>query len=155
MFKPVCALLAALASVAAMPASAAEVRAQDVASVVTAMKKAGYKADLTQDGVGDPMITSALDGTKFVVLFYNCTEHVDCRTIQFSTGYTGSSADVNDMNKWNSSQRFGRAYIDDEGDPALQMDIDLDDGGISQALFEDNLEFWASLVPRFEDAIGN
>ncbi len=34
------------------------------------------------------------------------------------------------------------------------MDLDLDDGGISQALFNDNVEFWASVVGDFERHIG-
>ena len=34
------------------------------------------------------------------------------------------------------------------------MDVDLDDGGLSTALFTDNLEFWTSVVGRFEKHIG-
>jgi hypothetical protein len=33
------------------------------------------------------------------------------------------------------------------------MDVDLDDGGISSKLFEDNLEFWVLLMAQFEKHI--
>jgi hypothetical protein len=34
------------------------------------------------------------------------------------------------------------------------MDVDLDDGGLSPDLFVDNLEFWTSVLPKFEKHIG-
>ena len=34
------------------------------------------------------------------------------------------------LNKWNKDKRFARAYKDDEGDPVLEMDVDLDFAGI-------------------------
>ena len=30
------------------------------------------------------------------------------------------------------------------------MDVDLDDGGMSAALFEDNIEWWASILDDFQ-----
>ena len=53
-----------------------------------------------------------------------------------------------------ASERFGRAYLDKESDPILEMDVDLDDGGLSPDLFVDNLEFWTSVMPKFEKHIG-
>ena len=58
------------------------------------------------------------------------------------------------INEWNGTQRFGRAFLDKEKDPILQMDLDLDDGGISQLLFIDNIEFWTSVLGKFEQHIG-
>jgi hypothetical protein len=145
----------AILAVLAGPAAAAEVQAQDPASIVSAMQKAGYQVELTTDSVGDPKITSATpDNTLFQVLFYNCTNNVDCRTIQLNAAYTDASVTLEGINEWNRTQRFGQAYLDKDGDPVLQMDIDLDDGGISQLLFEDNLQFWTSVIARFEEHIG-
>jgi hypothetical protein len=36
----------------------------------------------------------------------------------------------------------------------VEMDVDLDDGGMSEALFIDNLQFWQSVLGKFEEAIG-
>ena len=147
--------LAASALGLAMPAGAASVRAQDPESLVTALRNAGYAAKLGTDKVGDPMITSELDGTSFQIFFYNCTDHTECATVQFHSGYDLKSApSLSAINDWNQSQRFGRAYLDKEGDPILEMDVDLDDGGLSPDLFIDNVEFWATVLPKYEQMIG-
>ena len=150
-------LIAASAALlaAASPAAAQNVEAKDPPRLAEAMKAAGYAATLGTDQIGDPMISSAIGDTQFKVLFYNCTAHRDCATVQFHVGYTpAKKVSLDTINAWNSSQRFGRAYLDRVGDPILQMDVDLDDGGLSRALFVDNLEFWASVLGRFEKHIG-
>ena len=147
--------LACIAGAGLAVPAAAEVRAQDPASVVAALQQAGYRAQLTTDDVDDPMIRSATGGTNFSVFFYNCTDHADCRTIQFHSGYSEpENATLETVNAWNRDNRFGRAYIDEYGAAHLDMDIDLDDGGISQELFEDNIEFWNEVLGRFEKSIG-
>jgi len=147
--------LAAVAAFAAAPAGAQMVRAQDPQSVVSALRSGGYAAKLGTDKVGDPMITSGASGTTFQIFFYNCTNHRACATVQFHAGYDlKSSPGLESINEWNRSQRFGRAYLDKEGDPIVEMDIDLDDGGLSRALFIDNMEFWTSLLAKFERHIG-
>jgi len=147
--------LAALAAGWALPAQAQMVRAQDPDSVVQALQDAGYAARLGVDKVGDPMITSGVSGTTFQVFFYNCTDNRNCATVQFHSGYDlQSSIGLERINEWNRSQRFGRAYLDAEDDPILEMDVDLDDGGLSPLLFIDNVEFWASVLTKFEQHIG-
>jgi hypothetical protein len=147
--------LAAVALAAAAPAGAQMVRAQDPKSVAAAMQEAGYAAKLDKDKTGDPMITSGSSGSEFRVLFYNCTKNRDCATVQFQSGYTlEAKLPLTKINDWNSSQRFGRAYLDKESDPVIEMDLDLDDGGLSKALFTDNLEFWVSVLTAFEKHIG-
>ncbi|MGX7951001.1 YbjN domain-containing protein [Tsuneonella sp. HG249] len=146
--------LALPAAAQAQTAASAMVRAQDPASVVAALQAYGLRAELGTDKVGDPMIGSAVDGTAFQVLFYNCKDNRECATVQFHAGYDHDGVSLNAINEWNRSQRFGRAFLDKEDDPILEMDLDLDDGGLSRALFIDNVEFWEALVPRFEEAIG-
>jgi hypothetical protein len=139
----------------AAPAAAADVQAQDPQSVVGALQQAGYRAQLDQDDTGDPLIRSAASGSDFLIFFYNCTDNADCRTIQFYAGYSEpSGATVETMNVWNRENRFGRAYLGDDGIARIEMDVDLDDGGLSQALFEDNLEFWLAVMANFEEYVG-
>ncbi len=153
--KPAWLALAAFAAALAAPAQAQMVRAQDPGSVVRALQGGGYAARLGTDKVGDPMITSGVSGTNFQIFFYNCTNHLQCATVQFHSGYDLSDpVSLETINAWNSSQRFGRAYLDKENDPILEMDVDLDDGGVSSLLFIDNIEFWASILGRFEKHIG-
>ena len=147
--------IAAAAAAFALPAHAEMVRGQDPQSVVRALQGGGYAARLGTDKVGDPMITSGVSGTTFQIYFYNCTDHRNCATVQFHSGYDLSNpVSLDRINEWNRSQRFGRAYLDKENDPILEMDVDLDDGGISPLLFIDNIEFWASVLGNFERHIG-
>ena len=149
-------LLTLLALGSAAPAADPQmVRAQDPQSLVQAMQARGYVAELTTDQTGDPMIRSAASGTNFQVLFYNCANHRDCATVQFHVGYDLKTApSLESINEWNRSQRFGSAHLDKENDPILEMDVDLDDGGLSPQLFIDNLEFWTTSMGRFEKHIG-
>ena len=145
--------LAAAAAVAA-PQAPLMVRAQDPNSLVTALQDAGYSAKLGTDKVGDPLITSAVGGTTFQIFFYNCKEHANCATVQFHSGYDLKTAPSLELiNEWNRNNRFGRAFLDKENDPILEMDIDLDDGGMSPALFIDNIEFWAVVLNNFEEKL--
>lgn len=135
-------------------AHAQMVRAQDPSSIVRALQSAGYRAEMTKDDTGDPLIKSTSSGSNFAIFFFGCTKNVDCRTIQFFAGYDrDKSPSLSQMNDWNSKKRFGRAYLSDKGAARIEMDVDLDDGGISTKLFEDNLEFWVLLMAQFEKHI--
>ena len=148
-------VLAALAASWALPAQAQMVRAQDPDSVVRALQSGGYAATLGTDKIGDPMVTSGVGGTTFQIFFYNCTAHRECATVTFHSGYDLNQAvGLERINEWNRTKRFGRAYLDGEADPILEMDVDLDDGGVSSLLFIDNIEFWASVLGDFERHIG-
>jgi hypothetical protein len=147
--------LAIFAGAWALPAQAQMVRGQDPGSLVRALQKEGFAAKLGTDKVGDPMITSGASGTTFQIFFYNCTDHKACATISFHAGYDlKNNIGLEKINEWNRGKRFGRAYLDKENDPILEMDLDLDDGGVSQALFIDNLQFWTSILAEFEKHIG-
>jgi hypothetical protein len=147
--------IAAFAGAWALPAQAQSVTASRPDSLVKALQAAGYSAKLEKDGTGDPMIVSAVNGHPFRVVFYGCKANKNCATITFAAGFDKKTpTDLASINEWNRKNRFGRAYLDDEGDPILGMDVDLDDGGLSTALFTDNLEFWAAVTGAFQKHIG-
>ena len=146
---------AALAAAWALPVQAQMVKGQDPSTLVRALQKEGMAAKLGTDKVGDPMITSGIGGTTFQIFFYNCTDHKACATIQFHSGYDlKTQVSLEKINEWNRTKRFGRAFLDAENDPILEMDVDLDDGGLSQDLFIDNIQFWSSILGEFEKHIG-
>ncbi len=149
------ALAALAAATASAPIQAQMVRGQSPSSVASALTATGRTAKPGSDGVGDPMITGAFNGTNYQIFFYNCTAHKDCATVQFHSGYhLPTPVSLEAINDWNRTQRFGRAYLDKENDPILEMDVDLDDGGVVPLLFIDNVEFWESVLPKFEKHIG-
>jgi len=44
--------------------------------------------------------------------------------------------------------------LDKDGDPMIKQDLDVDDGGVSRLLFEDNLEYWVLVLSEFAEYIG-
>lgn len=131
------------------PAQAQNVTASNPESIASVIRGKGFKVEVTKDSEGDPMIRAEQDGQKFIVLFYGCTGGKDCQTVSFYAAWTGSDADLAKVNEWNRTQRFGRAYIDKDNDPCIQMEVDLDDGGMSKLLFEDNVEFWMAVMEGY------
>ena len=124
------------------------VSAKDPQSVVKALQAKGYAAELGEAG-GDPSIKSGAGGVNFTIFFQNCTKGKNCTTITFATGFTDVDATLAKLNEWNSTNRFGRAYLDDENDPILRMDVDLDHDGLSRASFNEYIDIWASLAPNY------
>jgi hypothetical protein len=48
------------------------------------------------------------------------------RSLQLRAGFSGfSKVELKHVNQWNKRYRFSKAYLDDEGDPLLEADLDL------------------------------
>lgn len=147
-----------LAAVAALTAStgalAAPLPAGGVSAqqVVEVLQSRGYRAELDTDGVGDPLVRSAADGVNFGIYFYGC-EQGRCTSIQYIAAFDTQDMSYAKINSWNKAHRFGRVYLDDEMDPFLEMDVDLERGA-STELIEESLVTWSALVPEFKRYIG-
>lgn len=117
--------------------------------VAAALREGGFKAELGKDDGGDPMITSALDGSSFKVLFYDCKSG-RCAAIQFTAGFDlDKGTSLSKVNMWNREYRFGRAWLDDEMDPYIQYDVDFEIGATTEAI-GNVIQRWESLVPDFK-----
>ncbi len=138
----------------ACPALAAPVVAENPQAIAGLLKDIGYRAELTKDDTGDPKIESAAAGVNFSIYFYGCTDGKACSSIQFSSGFDLDSAlNMSSVNDWNTRKRYGKVYIDDEGDPYLEMDINLAGGGITEDSFRDSLDSWERLLSDFQEHI--
>lgn len=131
------------------------VHAGDPQSIVAALQSAGYKAELTKDDSGDPLVSSASSGTEFSVYFFGCEKGRDCTSVQFYAGYkTDKPLPFELINEWNASKRFAKVYISKTGGGRIELDVNLDPGGISRALFVDTLDVWVRAMAAFETHIG-
>src|SRR5262245_63466030 len=130
------------------------VSAEDPNALVAIIQELGFQAKLETDDIGDPVIRSSSGGVDFRVYFYECKNNERCKSLHFSVGYdlaAGSSLDA--MQEWNADKRFASAYLDEDRDPFLQMDVNTD-GGITQENFENSFQLWQSLKGEFEQFIG-
>lgn len=139
------AALAGLAAAKAVPDGG--ITAQEVAAV---LQERGYRAEVGKNADGDPEIISGLDGSKFYIQFYGCKGGARCTGIQFSIGIDlDKGMTLAKINQWNRERRFGRAFLDDDNDPYVQMDLDLEHGATTEGV-ANNLDTWAAVLPEFK-----
>ena len=150
------AIVAAAAALAlsAAPAHAELVNAKNPATIKAILESQGWPATLvTKDG-DDPYIESNRNGLKFLVLFMNCEDNRNCKTLQYYMGFSDAKdVSLDRLNQWNRTKRFARAYRDDEGDPVLEMDVDVDFAGIPRENLSETLNTWSSLMDSFREYV--
>lgn len=152
MFRPAIALTAALC--APLPAVAQDLlTGANPFAFVTAIRDEGYKAELSEDDSGNPKIDGRMGRSNYSIFFLGCDDSQGCNSVQFSAGY-GKEAGwpLADVNAWNRAWRYGKAHVDDEGNPYLKYDVNTD-FGITRESFADSLDIWRILVSEFEQAI--
>lgn len=144
----------ALLMAATTPAQAELVQAspQIIAQIVQGQ---GLPAEVKTPDGENPYIESNYSSLKFLILFMNCDDDGrKCKTIQFYMGYNDAKdTTLDQLNSWNKDKRFARAYRDDEGDAVLEMDLDLDFGGMPRENVGEALNTWKSLMDAYQTHI--
>lgn len=121
------------------------------AELASVFQQAGFRATLSADSVGDPMIESSAQGVNFRVIFYGCdsSEPKRCDSLMFRVGFNkGGTLRYEQINQWNRSRRYGMAYLDDEMDPWLEMNV-LISGGVSEANLLEQTKTWDNRLGHF------
>ena len=111
------------------------------------MDDSGYRTEVSRDNYGDPLIkTQSLRGEEsFHVVFYECNDTELCGSVQFS--WVGRGISLDTVNAVSSKQRYGKLYIDSDGDTIYRMDVKVA-GGVTGQYIKDALEKWESLLPE-------
>lgn len=146
------AALAAMLTIAA-PATA-EMATATEAQITSLLQAKGLQAQVTKTEQGGIEIKSAASGAQFFVSLLNCDEGTakNCKTIQLFAGWsTKEKRTLEQVNAWNKSKRFARAYLDDTQDPWLEMDVNLDFGGVAKTNLADSVDVWLSLLAQFQE----
>ena len=120
----------AFAVVLTAPASA-QIRERITATqLITLLKEKGLDGTANEKG----NVIVQMTGSK--VVFF-----IQGQTMQAYFGLSGTGATLTKVNEWNKTKRFGRAYIDSDGDPCIELDYDLE-GGVS----DDSIKVWFDTV---------
>ncbi len=101
-------------------------------------------ASLTEDTEGYPFITGRMDGLRYRILFYACEGTANCDVIQFRASWANPGLSVAEVNAWNASKLFGKAYLADDGDLFVEYVTSLAYGVTARNL-DDAFE-WFSIV---------
>jgi hypothetical protein len=150
------ALAAATMLGATTPATAEDLHKDGMTGpeVAAWLQKAGYKAELTKDESGDPLITSAAEGQSFKIYFYDCDDAKRCKALQFSAGFDlKTPLTLDKANEWNRKNRYLKAYLDDDGDPYVQYDVNVN-AGRTLAGLDDDFGVWTGMIDDFTAFIG-
>jgi hypothetical protein len=142
----------ALMSAGSSPAFAEELVDATMPERIYEIARGFGSAELGKDSQGDPRIIGRVDGTKYGVYFYGCAKGRECDDIQFSAGWSGPKVSLEKINEWNRDKRFGKAYIDSDGDPRLEMEVNLD-YGVSAKNLEDSFNWWSKALKEFKKIV--
>ena len=146
--------LGAALAFSATPAHAELVNAKNPATIKAIVESQGWPATIVAKADEDPYIESNRNGLKFLVLFMNCDDHKNCKTLQYYMGFSDAkNISLERLNQWNKDKRFARAYRDDQGDPVLEMDVDLDFAGIPRENIGETFNTWASLMDSYREFV--
>lgn len=142
-----------VAALAALPATAPAQVLGDPEVMGLLMQEHGLPVSHATHPDGTPELHSRVDGLQFRILFYACDPR-PCETIQFTTGFDLErrmpAARIND---WNRERRFGKAFVDAEGDPFVEMDVNMYGDGVGRRNFEDTLDIWRQVLNDFRGYI--
>lgn len=117
------------------------------------LAKGHGSAELSTDKQGDPLIQGRIKGYKYQILFYDCKSGNNCETVTFDAAWENSGdVDLKKINEWNQNKRFGRAFLDSDGDPALDWDVNLTHG-VNSKNFDDTLQIWGNAMEQFAEFI--
>jgi Putative bacterial sensory transduction regulator len=146
-------LAAALSAALAGPAMARNVTA-DISQIAALLKSKGETLEI-KSAADDPYIRVTGEGYDYSIFAYGCDDKdANCKSVQFYAAFNPKvSPELQAMNDYARDNRWGRIFLDKEGDPAIEFDVDLEKGGMSEALFLDNVAYWEAIIDKYGDFV--
>jgi hypothetical protein len=116
--------------------------------VVSWLQDKGLEAKITTDALDHKIVSTTVNGVRFGVYFFDC-QNGKCGSIQFAAGWpTEGKIDNKQVNEWNRTKRWSRAYLDNSGGIWLEADWDITPGGTYE-LLDDEYATWKKTVEAF------
>jgi len=143
---------AALTLAMSVTAYAQDLTASNVDDILNAARGYG-SATLTTQSNGDPQITGKTDGITYQIYFRNCTDNKNCEDLNFYLGFLDLKPTLEVINDWNLNKRFSRAYLDQDQDACVEMDLDMVKG-VSAEYLDSQIGLWTLVVGQFADHVG-
>jgi hypothetical protein len=115
----------------------------------------GYKAQLSTDTGGDPMIESTANAEKFVIFFYGCNKESvrSCDSIQLNASWTNDiHLTPEDVNFCNQKYVFGKLTVDSNG---VNLIMPAAVAGVTDAYFAKQLDKWELVLSEAEQCFAD
>ncbi len=135
----------------AAPAAGAEetIDATDPERILAIAHSFG-EAALTTDNLGDPLIEGRIGEKDYRLFFYGCSEGRNCKTLMFAADWQSADLTHEMMADWNREKRFGKAYLDEDGNATVEMSVNLH-GGVTRLNLDDTIDWWRLVLAEFGD----
>lgn len=98
--------------------------------------------DVRIDGDGDVIVR--MSGYQ-VIAFVREDDHP---VLRYYFAIAGTNATLADLDEWNRKRYFTKAYMDDEGDPALEMVVNLE-GGVTVSNLRQSIRTYSQALAAF------
>jgi hypothetical protein len=109
----------------------------------------GYgSASLETYGEGKLKVDGRMEGRRYGIYFYGCTANRQCNSMQFSWGIDKKGVPLAKINDWNRDKRFAKAYLDNDGDLMLEMDVNVA-YGVTRKNLDDTFDWWRLVLKEF------
>lgn len=146
---------ASLAACLIMLLSASIVHADDSA-VIHSLSSAQMKSFLQAEGFPNIEIDSDDDllvrmQSYRIIIFVRENNY---RNVKYRFALANTSATLRDVNEWNLNKSYTKAYLDNDGDPVLEMDVDLE-GGVTVARVKDSIRTFNQSMSLFLREVAN
>lgn len=93
-------------------------------------KSQGYSCEFSSERA----IVWTIDGLRTTMILSSSGSQ-----IMFRAAFGDGNATMKRVNNWNKNRQFSRSYLDDDGDPVLELDLDLE-GGVTKERIIDYLK---------------
>ncbi|GAB4298567.1 MAG: hypothetical protein Kow0096_17360 [Thiohalomonadaceae bacterium] len=107
------------------------------------MKAEGYAVSFDEDGD----LLWKIDGLRTFLFAVG-----EGDSLQFHVAFSDGNATLEKVNAWNRDMRYSRNYLDESGDPHLELDLDLA-GGVTQARVLDFIKTCQISLQQWIDAV--
>ena len=117
--------------------------------MVDIMTKHGMPARIAKDDNNNVIVRSKTSDSKpinFDVYFFHCVDG-KCREIQFAAGWSNSEATPGQVNEWNTTKRYLRAYW--KPNKVLWAEQDAIVGRGTSENIDDYLTTWEDVIAEF------
>lgn len=104
------------------------------------LEEAGFAIESVQ---GDTLVIGRDDDLRLAVNLTN-----DGQLVHVWVAFTGTKATLEFVNDWNRESLLSRAYLDEDGDPTIETELDIE-GGVTGARIRDYLRTTRKIVGEF------
>jgi len=135
-------LMSAPAPLAAQAAAADVITEMSADDLLSLLREMGFSPQPLEDR--ENAWTIELKDRRVLVMLASTGQNVALWSY-----VTGDNVTLEKVNEWNRTKRFSRAYLDNDGDPNVEWDIDLE-GGASRGAVREGIRTFGVVIDEFK-----